>query len=220
MSGVTRTRPTWLSLVVAGVFVLGACGGDGDPSDSDSSVTSTQADASCAADDADADGLEPLMLDDFAPAFTVQPDEAFDTGPSDLAKAVADDGQDDAREVLTSLGYRRGYQRIWTDDEENQVIVFVYEFCDSAGANAYADRAVEIRERQPGARPVSVPALTSASGYVFRHDNYLGASVDVAVGPHVVTAVANGTTETMFPSDPQVLAMGAASNQVSRLPED
>ena len=158
------------------------------------------------------------MLDEFLPAFIVQPDEAFDTGPSDLAKAVADDGGDDASEVLMSLGFRRGYQRIWTDDLENQVIVFVYEFCDAAGASAYVDRAIELRKSQAGARPVSVPLLEDGSGYVFGDGDYLGASVDVAVGPYVVTALANGTTETSFPTDPQVLALGAASNQVSLLP--
>jgi hypothetical protein len=221
----TRLR---LAGLVSVVVLASGCGDDSSsagsttPADADQPSTTISAadDESCAADDADADGLEPLMLDEVAPAFAVQPDEAFDTGPSDLAKAVADDGQDDAREVLTSRGFRRGYQRIWTDDMENQIIVFVYEFCDSAGANAYADRASELRKSQPGARPVSVPGVEDASGYVFSEGNYLGASVDVAVGPHVVTALANGTTDTSAPTDPQVLAMATAANQASRLPED
>src|ERR671924_63589 len=46
--------------------------------------------------------------------YILQPDQVGDTGPSDLEKAVRDDGEDDAREVLTRTRFVRGYQRMWS----------------------------------------------------------------------------------------------------------
>ena len=65
------------------VVLASACGDDSGSAgsttsadaDQPSTTISTADDESCAADDADADGLEPLVLDVVAPAFTVQPDE-------------------------------------------------------------------------------------------------------------------------------------------------
>jgi hypothetical protein len=84
--------------------------------------------------------FEQLVVDRVPTGFSVQPDDVGDTGPSDLAKAVRDQGgtsQD--REFLVRNGFVRGYQRLWADADDNELIVFLYEFEDASGARAQAD---------------------------------------------------------------------------------
>src|SRR5207244_8351257 len=58
--------------------------------------------------------------------FVLQPDNVDDTGPSDLAKAIRDDGSPDAGKILRAEGFVRGYQQLWIDAQGAQIIVFLY----------------------------------------------------------------------------------------------
>jgi hypothetical protein len=73
----------------------------------------------------------------------MQPDAAHGAGPSNLAKAINDEEQPDAATVLTELRFRRGFQRVWSDDVQ-QFVVLLYEFCDAAGAQGYFDHRVQL----------------------------------------------------------------------------
>ena len=66
--------------------------------------------------------------------FVLQPDHVGNTGPSNLAKAVKDDGTAGAKEALTTEGFVRGYQRLWSGPAQAQIIVFLYQFASSGGA--------------------------------------------------------------------------------------
>ena len=80
--------------------------------------------------------------------FVVQPDGSNRTGPTDLNKAVTDDGEKDAATVLKQDGFRRGYQRLWAHQDGRKVIALVYEFCSVGGAKAYATRAADAGQQQ------------------------------------------------------------------------
>jgi hypothetical protein len=83
--------------------------------------------------------LESRIVTQVPSGFAAQPDDKYDTGPSDLAKAIRDDGEPGAGKVLRSAGFVRGYQRIWIGPDDAQIIVFVYQYASSAGARrAYA----------------------------------------------------------------------------------
>ena len=70
-------------------------------------------------------------------------------GPSDLDKAVRDDGGPDAGEELTTDRFLVGYQRLFTTPAKDRfVIIFVYQFADATGANTYIQSAVK-RELAP-----------------------------------------------------------------------
>src|SRR5688500_10442983 len=71
--------------------------------------------------------------------FVRQPDSVGDTGPSDLEKAIRDDGGDDARDILTKSRFVRGYQRMWTRTGD-EIVSYVYQFADAAGAIEYTNR--------------------------------------------------------------------------------
>src|SRR6478672_4401036 len=60
--------------------------------------------------------------------FVAQTAGVYDTGPTDLAKAVKDDGAPNAHKLLRSEGFVRGYQRIWKGPEHAGIIVFLYQF--------------------------------------------------------------------------------------------
>ena len=64
---------------------------------------------------------------------------AEDTGPIDLGLAASLVGSPDEQAVLSALGYRRGYQRLWypPDGGGNDLIVHLYELCDAQGAGDY-----------------------------------------------------------------------------------
>jgi hypothetical protein len=107
----------------------------------DPTVTSTTLETStpCEVDDGTATALEPLLTDKVPAGYEPAPDAAEDTGPTDLALAAFFVGGPDERAVLSRLGYRRGYQRLWypPDGGGDDLIVHLYEFCDAEGAAAY-----------------------------------------------------------------------------------
>jgi len=89
--------------------------------------------------------------------FELQPDSVGDTGPSDLAKAVKDDGAPDAEQVLRSEGFVRGYQRLWAGPSGSQIIVFIYQFGTQTGANQDFQRA---KSQLAGEAPPQAAAFT------------------------------------------------------------
>lgn len=184
-------RPiAWVALAV--LLIAVGCANESDDSDSASTTAaetaSTATDVVCEPDDLDAAELEALTVDDVPDGFERQPDDVGDTGPSDLAKAISDDGHEDAEEVITELGFRRGYQWLWEPSEPGeQLVSFVYEFCDEDGARGYAARGAELTETEAaGVARFDVPGLDEHAAATGAGDGYQYAYVDVVEGPFYV----------------------------------
>lgn len=109
------------------------------------------------------DGLASLLVSDAPEGFEVQPDGDGGSGYSDLARAIADDGAADAESVLTSMGFKQGYRRVWTKGDDLVIGLFVYEFKAQGGALAYNFRTLEDYKKPPYT-PLSVPAVPQANG--------------------------------------------------------
>jgi len=105
--------------------------------------------------------LEARLVTAVPEGFIPQPDDVGDTGPSDLAKAVRDDGTPGAEQALQADGFVRGYQRLWVGPDGAEVIVILYQFANPAGATAYFGRAKAQSTDPPaaGAAPFTVSGL-------------------------------------------------------------
>jgi hypothetical protein len=105
--------------------------------------------------------LEARIITKVPAAFVEQPRDAYDTGPSDLAKAIRDDGAPDAGKALRAEGFVRGYQRIWIGPEHAQIIVFIYQFESSSGARQDFARVTRGFDSKPpaGIHKFSMPGL-------------------------------------------------------------
>ncbi len=129
------------------------------------------------------------------PGYVLQPPSVGDAGLSSLAKAVRYDRKADAQQALIRDGFARGYQRLWNNTPQRQAILFVYQFKNAAGAQAYAQRMIEGNRADaaalngtvadfalpsiPGAVGLSSTSTSGASaGAVFTRDTYV---VEVAV---------------------------------------
>ena len=148
--------------------------------------------------------------------YALQPDNVDDTGPSDLEKAVADDGGDDARGVLTGDHFVRGYQREWALNPEDQIITYVYQFGDSAGAADYTKRVTADSGAPPEGTALglfSVPGIDGAVGVNGTDPNFPTSSVTFVKGPYSVQIVVNGRKQAGL----QALATSVAEEQYSRL---
>jgi hypothetical protein len=138
-----------------------------------------------------------------------------DTGPSDLAKAISDDGEADAEQFLTDGRFRRGYQRLWSNAADERVVVFVYEFCDVAGATGYGERGAQLiaasgREVDPFATD------GVGSGFTIESDNLVAAFVVVPADARLVEVIAYAASG----SDRAIVqrrAIDLASAQLARL---
>ena len=107
------------------------------------------------------DALRARLLQTLPAGYLMLVDNVDDTGPSDLDKAVRDDGAADARRVLTADGFVAGYQREWASGRSRSITEFVYQFATTTGATAYAHRAVPL---PPGAAAFAVPGVPVARG--------------------------------------------------------
>ena len=148
--------------------------------------------------------------------YTQVPDNLDDTGPSDLEKAVSDDGNPDARDVLTRDHFVRGYQREWAMGRDDQVISYVYQFADDAGAAAYTRRITEDSGAPGDGRGTgtfTVPAIDGAVGVNSTDANFPSSTVTFAKGPYSVQVVVNAAT----PDGLQSLATSLAEEQADRL---
>jgi hypothetical protein len=196
------------ALAVLGCLALAACsagGGGGRP------APATQAGAVVTMDEL-AKRLDLAVPDGYA----VVPDNVDDTGPSDLEKAVSDDGNADARDVLTKDHFVRGYQREWSLDEDDQIISYVYEFADHAGAAEYTQRVTEDSEAPLGAATPTrfgVPGIDGSVGVNGTDPNFPSSTVTFVKGRYSVQVVVDGARADGL----QSLASSMAEEQYDRL---
>jgi hypothetical protein len=137
----SKTSSRWAALAVLAALTLAGCTGGGDKksaAEGEVEQSGTEVPTTTAANTMEelAERLEISVPE----GYILQPDEVGDTGPSDLEKAIRDDGEDDAREVLTRTRFVRGYQRMWSRSEDDEIIAYVYQFADNAGAVEYTNR--------------------------------------------------------------------------------
>jgi hypothetical protein len=130
---------------------------------------------------ASSNALQARMLRSLPAGYVQQPDSVGDTGPSDLEKAIRDDGAADARQVLTADGFVAGYQRLWSKGSDGQIIDFVYQFATQRGVLAYVGRT-ESGGIPNGASSFSVPGVPGARGF----------GLPAGQGPAVVVFVTRG----------------------------
>jgi hypothetical protein len=170
----------------------------------------------CSPDDLEADDLEPVMVDE-REGFEQQADDVGDTGPSDLAKAIRDDTGPDAEAALTEVGFRRGYQRFWSNRAEHGLVVFVYEFCEEAGAVSYRDRLLSTI---PDLEPFEVVGIRGAKGISGIGDGVVAAFALATTGPTLVFTLANGKEGTVLLREVQDRATALLGDQLDGLAAD
>jgi hypothetical protein len=142
--------------------------------------------------------------------YVLQADSVGDTGPSDLAKAVRDDGAPDAQAALTAAGFLHGYQRLWMNATTQQsLIVFVYHFRAPAGATAYMTRGVasDKATTKPTPTTFTVTGIPGAVGLAGTQDTDHVAEIIFTRGAYTVGIVATGpTATTLAPTAQQIAA--------------
>jgi len=148
--------------------------------------------------------------------YMLQPDEVGDTGPSDLEKAVRDDSEEDARDVLTRTGFVRGYQRMWSRSEDDEIIAYVYQFADNAGAVEYTNRLTAHSGAQtPGVtiEEFTVPSINGSIGVNGFDPTFATSTVTFVKGPYSVQMVVNAAS----PVGLESIVTALAEEQYSRL---
>lgn len=193
-------------LVVAFVGLAACSGGSGrgtsssgitDETSTSRIGTTTPGPASTPTTGTSADPLEALLLVSVPAGYLQQPDTVGDTGPSDLAKAVRDDGSPDAQAVLTQDGFVHGYQRLWQTADQRQIVIFIYQFRTAAGASAYQQRTVT-KARSDPQNPASPFAVSGIPGEAGLSATSGGTSTAVALftkGAYLVQLVVNGAAQ-------------------------
>lgn len=198
-------RALLVGTALAVTIAATACSDKSDPVTIDDPGTTTTTTAEpadgCAADDKNADEMISLTVEAVPEGFELQPDDVGDTGPSNLDKAASDDGEDDAERTLTDLKFRRGYQWLWATAAEEQIVSFVYEFCNGAGARGYLERGQEIVAADP-VEPVvfDVPELEGEVAFAGEDQGSAVAVVDMVDGPYYVRIFAYATAGSL-PAD-------------------
>jgi hypothetical protein len=206
------TRLRWTAVALLATVALAACnGGGGSKSTANGQVGSDGTTVAQSYDD-----LSKALTISVPDGYMLQPDSVGDTGPSDLDKAVADDGEADARDVLTRTHFVRGYQRMWARSEDDQIVSYVYQFADHGGAVEFTNRlTADAGAGGPGvtASTFPVPALDGAVGVNSSDASSATSSVTFVKGPYSVQLVVNGST----PTGLQSFATALAEEQSSRL---
>lgn len=194
--GRTLTRRTGGLAVAVLAVGLVACSAP-DPGDdgaiglattTEAETSSTTRPVACVAGDMDPRLLAPLVVED-VPGFSQEPDSTGGTGPSDLAKAISDDGQPDADRVLNETGFRAGYQRLWSNNADDRLVIFVYEFCKEDGAQSYAQRGATVFERA-GAPIQPVVGPSAGSGFTLVDGDVRGLWLSATSGTVLVQVIA------------------------------
>jgi len=199
-------RSATVAIAVAGLAVaLTACDGSGrdKPVVASGIVSSTTAAPTTTTTApkiaASYDDLSRAIITAVPASYVVQPNDVGDTGPSDLAKAARDDGSADARAVLTQDHFVRGYQRLWAKPDSEQVVAFLYQFTDHAGAVDYGARSLaDAAKSDPSLTmtPFDVPGIDGATGVTVHAATFTSSSVMFAKGPYLVQMLVNGPTAT------------------------
>jgi hypothetical protein len=218
------------AVVVAGLAVVlastAACSGDTTSDQTEAAakiVTTTTTTAPPATTSSTAppvaanfDDLSRMLLTGVPAGYKVQPNDVGDTGPSDLEKAIRDDGGDDARAVLTANGFVRGYQRYWSKSDEDEIVAFLYQFKDNAGAAEYGKRTkADLADLQDGVAvsPFDLPGIEGATGLTAHSDGFSTSMALFSKGPYLVQLVVTGTT----PAGQAEMVKGLAADQFARL---
>ena len=208
------TRNRWAASALLATCLLAACGGGGDTESAGGEVVDSTASSAPAAKSMEdlSEAIDISVPDGYA----VQADEVGDTGPSDLEKAIRDDGGDDAREVLTRTKFVRGYQRMWSRNDDDEIIAYVYQFADHAGAVEYTNRVTAEADKPVEGFTINrfdVSAINGAVGVTGFDAKFASSSVTFVRGPYSVQMVVNGAT----PTGLEALAVALAEEQYSRL---
>jgi hypothetical protein len=215
------TRHRWTALAVLATFTLAACTGggkaktsaDGQVADPNAASSSSASSAPAAKSLAELSKALEISVPD---GYMRQPDEVGDTGPSNLDKAIADDGEEDASEVLTRTRFLRGYQRMWSRSEDDEIIAYVYQFADNAGALEYTKRLTADSGAQTAGVSIGlfeVSGIDGAVGVNGSDPTFATSSVTFVKGPYSVQMVVNGPS----PTGLETLATALAEEQYSRL---
>lgn len=141
---------------------------------------------------AETEALVPRLLAQLPPGYEQQPDNVADTGPSDFEKAVRDDGNPDARQVLQADGFVAGYQRLWSKAEDGSIIDFVYQFSGPAGAAHYLERTMATFTEDGATTELAVPGVPGAKGIRIAEDDEQTAVVFLTRGPFLAQIVVVG----------------------------
>jgi hypothetical protein len=231
-----------VAAVFAALLLAAACGGGGDDTasaDRDTTTSTTEnhdgkafektgdtisgadpvdsgeAPAGCTVDSGDADALVAFFPEGPA-GFELQADDVGDTGPSDLDKAVADDGEDDAAASLTESGFLAGYQRYWIDAGESDLVGFLYAFCDGAGAQHYLDRTIAEGDLGAGVHTFTPAGLSGAFGQSGVDEGYTAAQVSVVHDRYLVMAQ-SGSMDVDDEGTFEVLATNLVKDVIGKL---
>jgi len=212
-----------LGILLAGGVACGGDNGDGKPVEAAAKIVTTTTAAAPATTTSTApalaanfDDLSRLLLTTVPAEYKIQPNDVGDTGPSDLEKAVRDDGGDDARAVLTRNGFVRGYQRYWSKSDDEEVVAFLYQFRDNAGAADYGKRTTaDLAEPQDGVTvsPFELPGIAGATGVTGHSEGFSTSIAVFTKGPYLVQLVATGTT----PAGQVEMVKSLAADQFGRL---
>jgi hypothetical protein len=213
-------RSRWATLAVLATLPLAACGGGGDakePSTAEGQVeTTTTFKAPSVKIAKTTEDLAKALKIAAPEGYLLQPDQIGDTGPTDIAKASRDDGGNDAQEFLTRTGFLRGYQRMWSRSEDDDFVVYVYQFGNTAGALEYTNRMATDAAAAPSGVTIEkfdVPGVNGAVGVNASDRTFASSSVTFVKGPYSVQIEVNGKTLMGL----QPLATALAEEQYSRL---
>jgi hypothetical protein len=209
-----------LGVVVLTGALLAACTEERSPfrSEGPTSIPSTTQVDGCQADDGDPRELEAHLVDVVPSGFTHQPDATLDAGPVDLAKAISHTGGEDADELLVELRFFRGYERVWADAVANQLIIFVYEFCDAAGARGYFDHTLEVFSSPASAQQAfGYAELPDAAAFVAENEGLRFVTLATTEGATWVQAVAVGAVSEAPREELAALAAALLRAQTERL---
>ncbi len=128
------------------------------------------------------------MITSVPAGYSREPDDVGDTGASDLAKAVSDDGRTDAKASLINAGFVRGYQRLWQSDSQHQIVVFIYQFKTAEGAVSFnTDGLNRIRSDSTiQSKPFPITGIPDAVGLSASGTTYSGAAAFFTKGVYMV----------------------------------
>ena len=189
-------------LIVASLSAACSTGHAIDQSASTSSATSAvpTSRSTTSTTSGSADRLEALLITNLPAGYVRQDDGINDTGPSDLAKALADETSAEGENVLRASGFVHGYQRLWTTQTGNRIIVFLYQFATPQGAAAHRDEGVHTAEKNlgaTGATAFTIAAIPDAASYSFIDNGYAASQTAFTKDTYEVeieVAVNAGTT--------------------------
>jgi hypothetical protein len=191
---VTRRRAIVAAIAVS--LVLTACGGSKD--DKSEATTTTRRAKTTTTVNAAAAKLEAKLIKTVPAGYKQEADDVGDTGPSDLDKAARDDGDPDARAVLTRFGFVAGYQRYWTKGDD-EIIDFLYEFSNATGTNEFLKRETEglgEGDEETTVTEFTVTGIPGAKGFMAHSAEGDAVVVVFARGTYAAQVVVNGTDAT------------------------